>query len=395
MHMRRLVSRHVLLLALLTLAAALACRSHDAAAPLAEGKRGMIATSAPLATEVGVRVLRDGGNAVDAAVAVSFALGVVQPWNSGAGGGAFVLVRMKDGRTAAIDGRETAPARATRAMYLNAAGKPTRDSRTGPRAIGVPGAVAALALAHERYGTRPWKSLLAPAIALARKGFPVSARMAEMVARSRLRFGGGTEWSRIFTPAGAIALPGAHLTQEDLAKSYEQIAVQGPAALYGGELGRAIARDVAAQGGLLTIEDLRGYRAIAREPLRGRYRGYEVLTFPPPGGGAQVIEALNLCALRDLSRPGPESPEAVHLVAEALKLVFADRAAYGGDPDFVKVPTAGLISQRYARRRGEAIWADRPVRVEGGGDPFQEEGGIRRTSPSSTATGTRRASLRR
>lgn len=365
------------LLLSLALAASLAlgCHSRHTPAPSAEGTRGMVATSSPLATEVGVRMLRDGGNAVDAAVAVSFALGVVEPWNSGVGGGAFLLVHMTDGRAVAIDGRESAPAKATRDMYLDASGQPTEDSRDGPRAIAVPGAVAALALAHERYGTKPWRSLLAPAIDLAREGFPVSARMAGMITLSKLRFRRAPEWSRIFTRAGSPRLPGARLVQPDLAQSYERIATEGSAAFYEGVLGRSIARDVAAQGGILTIEDLRAYRPIAREPVRGRYRGYEVIAFPPPGGGAQVIETLNLLERFKLSDFGAGSPQAVHLVAQALAFAFADRADYAGDPDFVKVPTAGLISKAYAAERGRAIRPEGTGKLAPSVDPFAFEGG--------------------
>jgi gamma-glutamyltranspeptidase/glutathione hydrolase len=356
------------------LAPAKSPRPEEGSRVTTEGRGGMVATSHPLATDVGVRVLREGGNAADAAVAVGFALSVVEPWNTGAGGGTFLLVRMKDGRAASIDGRETAPRGASRDMYLDEKGRPTDDSRTGPRAIGVPGTVAALALARERYGTRPWKDLIAPAIALARDGFPVGQRMSGAIFRSAERLGRFTEWSRLYLVDGKPPGVSQRLAQPDLAQSYTRLGEEGPGALYGGALGKAIATDVQAQGGIVTLEDLRAYEPVVREPLRGQYRGYEVLGFPPPAGGAVVIETLHMLERFDLKKHGAGSPEAIHLIVEALKLAFADRAAYLGDPDVVKVPTAGLVSPAYAKRRGEAIRAERASAVAGGGDPFREEG---------------------
>jgi len=333
-----------------------------------ESRDGMVATSSPDATRVGVEVLRRGGNAVDAAVAVAFALGVAEPWNSGVGGGSLILVCMRDGRTAAIDGRETAPAAARRDMYLDGAGRPTEESRTGPRAIAVPGTVAALALAREKFGSRPWKDLIAPSIALAREGIAASRRMAEVTAFSAVRLRKSTAWSSIFLPRGIPPLPGQRVRQPALAASYRAMAEEGPAALYGGPLGRAIAGEVKARGGILTLSDLRDYRPVLREPLRGTYRGYEVLAFPPPGGGVVVMETLNLLERFRLREEDPGSAGAIHVTAEALKLAFADRAVYLGDPGFVKVPTRALIAKSYAARRGARIRGDRTVPVEGGGD---------------------------
>lgn len=344
------------------------------AEPPPGGAGGMVVSSHPLASEAGVKVLREGGNAVDAAVAVAFALGVVEPWNTGIGGGTFVLVRMKDGRSAAIDGREVAPLKARRDMYLDKKGLPTKDSRTGPRAIAVPGTAAALALARDEFGTRPLKTLLKPAIALARNGFPVGERMAGTIARSRNRIGQYAEWSRIYLVEGEPPAPDYILKQTDLAGSYEKLAKKGTAVFYGGALGKAVAADVEAEGGILSIEDLRGYRTVLRKPLGGEYRGYEVLSFPPPAGGVVVIELLHLLSPFDLSTLGAGSPQAVHVMAEAMKLAFADRAAYLGDPDAVKVPTSGLVSKAYAKRRGKGISKERASQVEGGGDPFREEG---------------------
>jgi len=328
----------------------------------------MVVTSHSEATRIGVEVLRRGGNAVDAAVAVALALGVVEPWNSGVGGGSLILIRMRDGRAAAIDGREAAPSLARRDMYLDGDGKPTEDSRTGPHAIGVPGTVAALALARERFGTRAWKDLVAPSIHLAERGVPVSRRMAEVTALSAARLRRFSGWSSIFLPRGGPPLPGERIRQPDLARSYRMLAQEGPGALYGGRLGRAIARDVEAQGGGLRLSDLAGYRPVLREPLRGEYRGREVIAFPPPGGGAVVLETLNLIERFRLDGDKPGSVDTIHLAAEALKLAFADRAVYLGDPDFVKVPARALISKAYARRRGARIRSDRATAVAGGGD---------------------------
>ncbi|MDP3937945.1 MAG: gamma-glutamyltransferase [Deltaproteobacteria bacterium] len=339
------------------------------------GRAGMVASSHPLATDVGVSILRNGGNAVDAAVAVTHALGVVEPWNAGLGGGAFVLIRMNDGRSAAIDGREVAPEKASRDMYLDARGEPTEDSRTGPRAMGVPGTAAALETARRKFGTKPLAELLAPAIALARNGYPVGERMAGAIAQSKDRIGRYTEWARTYLVEGEAPEPDHVLKQTDLADSYAQLAKEGPGALYGGALGKAVATDVRALGGILSQKDLRNYRPVEREPLRGTYRGYAVLAFPPPAGGAVVVEILNLIEPYDLSKLGAGSPAAVHLMAEAMKRAFADRAAYLGDPGVVKVPTEGLVSKAYAKRRGSGIDPRKATPVAGGGDPFGAEGG--------------------
>ncbi|MFQ5458866.1 MAG: gamma-glutamyltransferase, partial [Myxococcota bacterium] len=340
-----------------------------------EGRGGMVASSHPLATDAGVAVLRAGGNAVDAAVAVAFTLGVVEPWNAGIGGGAFILLRMADGRSAAIDGREVAPAGASRDMYLDAGGEPTDDSKTGARAMGVPGTAAALALALDVYGTRPPSEILAPAIALARNGFPIGERMARTIARSKKRLGGFEEWSRIYLVGGEAPAPDHVLKQPELGGSLELLARFGTSALYGGSLGSAVVADVRAQGGILSAEDLQRYQPVIRQPLEGSYRGHTVLAFPPPAGGVVVIELLHLLERFDLSALGAGSAEAVHVMAEAMKLAFADRAAYLGDPGAVKVPTAGLVSKAYAARRGAGISPDRATPVAGGGDPFGAEGG--------------------
>jgi len=337
----------------------LAPASADAAAPFpAFARGGMVVASQSDATRAGVEMLAAGGNAIDAAVATAFAVGVTQPFSTGIGGGAFLLIRLADGTCVAIDARETAPAAADAEMYVRA-GVPERASMFGPLAVATPGLVAGLALAQSRYGTLPLERVMAPAIRLAEDGFaigPYHARMLEFVRASGMAAKLG-ETARIqFPPDGARAWPGWRLRQPDLARTLRLIAAKGPDAFYRGEVADAIVATLAKSGGILTHADLESYTPKFREPLRGSYRGLEVISFPPPSsGGVVLLEALGILEGFELAPLGAGSSASFHRIAEAMKLAFADRAALLGDPDFVDVPVAQLLSRDYAARQRARI----------------------------------------
>jgi gamma-glutamyltranspeptidase/glutathione hydrolase len=335
-----------------TLALLLAPAARAAAPAPAVGQRGMVVSAERHATEAGHAMLRAGGNAVDAAVATAFALGVTEPYHSGIGGGGFLLIHLASGETIALDARETAPAAATPDMFV-APGVAEDASRNGALAVATPGLVAGLALALERWGTKPLAEVLAPAITLAEEGFPIGLRHARILGIWRglglaERF---PETAAIQAPAPDLA-PGWRLVQADLARTLRAIAREGPDAFYRGPIARAIAAEVQGRGGLLTVEDLASYRPVLREPLRGAYRGRTIVSFPPPSsGGVALLQALNVLEGFDLAALGAGSSASIHRITEALKLAFADRAAYLGDPDFVPVPVAELLSPAYTARQ--------------------------------------------
>lgn len=337
-----------------------------ASASPAVGLHGMVVSAERHATAAGVEMLRAGGNAVDAAVAVAFALGVTEPYHSGIGGGGFLLARLAGGEVIALDMRETAPARATADMFMREGVAPDA-SRLGPLAVATPGLAVGLTEALSRWGSKPLAEVLAPAIRLAEEGFPIGARHARMLELVRgmkfeERF---PETARIqFPPPGEKIVPGWRLVQTDLARTLRVIARDGAAALQRGPMADAIADEIARQGGLVSREDLASYRTKQREPVRGRYRDAEVISFPPPSsGGVALIEMLNVLEGFDVAARGAGSSSSIHLVAEAMKLAFADRAALLGDADFVSVPVAELISPAYATRlraRLDRAWWQRP-----------------------------------
>jgi gamma-glutamyltranspeptidase/glutathione hydrolase len=339
--------------------ALLALPAAQAASPFPVFARGgMVVASQSDATRAGVEMLEAGGNAVDAAVATAFALSVTQPFSTGLGGGAFLLLRRADGSVVALDARETAPAAADADMYVRP-GVPERASMFGPLAVATPGLVAGLALAQLRWGTLPLARVIEPAIRLAEQGFaigPYHARMLEHLRAAGLAARLG-ETARIqFPPDGARAEPGWRLRQPDLARTLRLIAERGPAAFYQGEVAAAIADTLAREGGLVTRADLAAYTPKLREPLRGRYRGLEVISFPPPSsGGVVLLEALGILEGMQLAPLGAGSSASFHRIAEALKLAFADRAALLGDPDFVAVPVEKLLSPEYAARQRARI----------------------------------------
>ena len=360
----------------------------QAAAQPATGARGMVVASQEDAARAGLRMLETGGNAVDAAVATAFALAVSQPFSAGLGGGAFLLVRTQAGEVHALDARETAPAAADRDMYVRP-GVPPRASLAGGLAVATPGFVRGLALALERWGTKPFADVVAPAIVLAEEGIaigPYHARMLERLQQMGLadRF---PETARIqFPPGGEAIAAGWVLRQPELGKTLRTLAEQGPEAFYAGPIAKAIVETTRAQGGVLTLEDLAGYEPKLRDAVRGRYRDIDVISFPPPSsGGAILLEILNVVEGFDLADLGPRQPRAVHRVVEAMKLAFADRAVWLGDPDFVDVPVAKLTSKAYAkelRRRIEPphFWqrllpdGERAIDVERPGLPADDSG---------------------
>jgi gamma-glutamyltranspeptidase/glutathione hydrolase len=321
----------------------------------------MVVTSQSDGTRAGVEMLAAGGNAVDAAVAAAFAVGVAQPYSTGIGGGGFILIRLAAGEVVAIDARETAPGAADRDMYVRE-GVAEDASIRGSLAVGTPGLVAGLALALERYGTLPLARVLAPAIRLARDGVVVGAHHVGAIeglrAKLTARF---PETARIQFPApGVNAEPGWRLVQEDLANTLEAIAEHGPRAFYTGPIADAIVAHMQKTGGLITHADLSGYQPVVRDALRGSYRGFEIISFPPPSsGGVALIESLNILEGMDLARHGPGSSAALHRITEAMKFAFADRAAFLGDADFVDVPVAQLTAKDYAaqlRARINPAW---------------------------------------
>ncbi len=313
---------------------------------------GMVATQEALATRIGVDILERGGNAVDAAVAVGFALAVTLPRAGNLGGGGFMLVHdAAAGRTEAIDYRETAPAAATRDMYLGPDGEPdSRRSRFSYLSVGVPGTVAGRALALARYGSMGLAQVMAPAIRLAEQGIVVSAELAASLESRRKRFQRWPATMRAFFKAdGSAYAAGETLVQGDLAWSLRRIAEDGPAAFYEGAIAERLAADMAAHGGLVTSADLKAYRAVVRAPVKGGYRGYDIYSMPPPSsGGVHLIQILNILEGFPIGFLGHNGAETIHLMAEAMKLAYADRSAHLGDPDFWPVPVAGLTSKAYA-----------------------------------------------
>ncbi|PYS94053.1 MAG: gamma-glutamyltransferase [Acidobacteria bacterium] len=317
---------------------------------------GMVVAANRIATEVGVDVLQRGGNAVDAAIAVGFALAVVYPSAGNVGGGGFMLLRLRDGRTTAIDYREMAPAAATRNIYLDEQGNLIEgegSSTLGYRAAGVPGTVAGMALALKKYGSGrlTWAQLLEPARRLAAGGFKVSYALANSLDSKRDTFGLYSDSRRIFLNGGRLYKEGDIFRQPELAATFRRLQSGGAREFYEGETARLIAADMRQHNGLMTLADLRGYVAKERVPVRTTYRGNEIISMPPPSsGGVILIEELNILEGYDLRAMGWSSANRYHVMAEAMRRAYADRAEYLGDADFANVPVAGLIDKSYAAR---------------------------------------------
>jgi gamma-glutamyltranspeptidase/glutathione hydrolase len=333
--------------------------------------KGMVASVHPLATDAGVAALKRGGNAVDAAIAAALVLGVVDGHNSGLGGGCFILVRRADGQFAAIDGRETAPAAATRDMYLKD-GQPQGEwSVTGPLAVGTPGALAAYELALKNHGTLALKDLLPPAAEIAERGFPLDriyARNLNSSQKSLAKFPASA--ALLLKDNGQPRLEGDILKQPDLARTYRQIAEHGTDYFYRGDFAQAVGNWMKANGGILTADDFAKYQPLLRQPLKTTYRGRTIVGFPPPSsGGVHVAQILNILENFDLQSIYQKSPgEFTHIIAEAMKLAFADRAYWLGDPAFAKVPR-GLIDKKYAKELATKINPREAIKVPRQGEP--------------------------
>lgn len=322
----------------------------------AVAEHGMVTSDAPLATEAGVAILRAGGNAIDAAVATAFALAVVYPEAGNLGGGGFMVARLADGGTAALDFREKAPLAATRDMYLDAAGEVTEASTVGYRASGVPGSVAGLWAAHKRYGALPWADVVAPAIGLAEDGFIVNERLAASLAAESEKLRAFPGSVKLYFRDGETLKAGTLWRNPELAAVLRRIADEGPAGFYRGRTAELIVAEMQRGGGLISAEDLAAYEPAWREPVRFDYRGYHVVSMPPASSGGITLALMaNIVEGYDLRSMGWHSPEALHVMTEAMRRAFADRNHYLGDPDFVDIPRARLLSKAYAASRRESI----------------------------------------
>lgn len=315
-------------------------------------KNGMVATQEALASDIGLKILKDGGNAVDAAVAVGFALAVTLPRAGNIGGGGFMMIYdAKQGKTVALDYREKAPSSASRDMYLDKDGNAISDlSRYHGLAVGVPGTVAGLLKALEDHGTMSRGQVMASAIALAENGIEVTAGLSESLEALSDRLQKWPSTKKIFfKPDGSAYQPGELLRQPELAKSLKLIAAKGSDGFYKGETARKLVKAVNEAGGNMSLQDLANYRAIARVPVKGDYRGYEIVSMPPPSsGGIHIVQILNILEGYPLKDYGQNSAQTIHLMSEAMQLAYADRAEYLGDSDFIDVPASGLTSQAYA-----------------------------------------------
>ena len=345
------------------LCTAVAAPSSAASKPAVKARHGMVSSAEVHASTVGMEILRQGGNAVDAAVAVGFALAVTFPQAGNLGGGGFMVIRMADGRTTTIDYRERAPAKATRSMFLDSAGNfvPAR-SQQGYLSAGVPGSVAGLLMALEKYGTQSRKGVISPSVRLAERGFRVSERFAADLNAMVRSFGTHPSTRAVFACPSGEWKEGDTLVQRDLGLTLRRVMEQGRDGFYRGRISDMIERQMKQNGGLITAEDLREYEAVERPPVRSTYRGYEIISMgPPSSGGVLLIHLLNLLEPFDMKQKGFNSSETIGLMAEAMKLAFADRAEFLGDPDFYQVPTATLLSKKYADARRALLDTTRAV----------------------------------
>jgi gamma-glutamyltranspeptidase/glutathione hydrolase len=321
------------------------------------GKRGMVVSTSDLASEVGAQILKDGGNAADAAVGVAFALAVTWPSAGNIGGGGFALVRLPTGESRFLDYREVAPRAAQANFFLDSKGAPiAKASTVGHRAAGVPGTVAGLELLHKRWGRLPWERLVEPAQILAEKGYRLNHHHVKAIAASRELLQSYPETHKIFFPNGRDPEVGDLFVQKDLAKSIHEIKVHGAKAFYHGSIARLITEDQKAHGGALSAADLESYKVEEREPLYGEFHGHQVITAPPPSsGGATLIQLLTMLEHDDLKKMELGSSSYLHLLVESMKRAFADRSEWYGDPAFVNIPMKMLLSADYLKKRRAGI----------------------------------------
>lgn len=365
----------------------LAAEVNAARAPLAvrepaRGRHAMVASQHPLASQIGVDVLKRGGNAVDAAIAVGLALAVVYPEAGNIGGGGFMLYRRADGQVFAIDYREMAPKAATRDMYVDKDGnliKGEGSSTIGYRASGVPGTLAGFDLAHRKHGSGKvrWRDLVEPARALAQNGYILTNRLANLFVTYKEHLAKYPDSNRIFLNNGRYYREGDRLRQPELAATLGRVAAQGASEFYNGRTAQMIAADMKANNGLITLEDLKNYKARERTPLRGTYRGHEIITMPPPSsGGIVMLQVLNMLEGYNVRSMGYNSAAKYHLLAESMRRSFADRAEFMADPDFADVPVARLIDKEYAKQRRSDIDPDKATssRKVGHGEIASSEG---------------------
>ena len=336
-------------------------------AGMATATRGMVASGHPLATQAGLNILKSGGNAIDAAVAVGLTLGVVDAHNSGIGGGCFMLIRLANGRFVAIDGREMAPAAATRDMFVRDGKGDTELSQTGALASGVPGELAAFDYATRKFGKKSLSELILPAAKIAEEGFVISPGFAARLISASMDLEKFEASRSIFLKDGQPLQAGNVLKQPDLAATYRSIAEHGPNWFYHGPFAGAVEKWMSANGGILTASDFASYRVVPRDPVTTKYRGHKIVSFPPPSsGGVHVIQMLNVLEQFDLK--AMDETARLHVIAETMKLAFADRAHWLGDPDHAKVPR-GLISKKYAAGLAKKIRLDRTTEVPSHGTP--------------------------
>jgi gamma-glutamyltranspeptidase/glutathione hydrolase len=315
----------------------------------------MVVAQEPLAADVGLAVLKNGGNAVDAAVAVGFALAVTHPQAGNLGGGGFMLVRLANGKTTFLDFRECAPQKASRDMYLDDKGNPTKESIFGWRSSGVPGSVAGFALAHKKFGSAKWQQLVEPAVKLAADGFAVSPTL-EKALSGNTPFTTDPESKRIFLRDGNPYKAGETFKQPELAAALQRIAQSGAKGFYEGVTAQQLAAEMQAHGGLITAADLKAYKVAERVPLEGNYKDFHIITAPPPSaGGVGILQMMAMLNGTDYSSDGPNSVKAVHYEAEAMRRFYADRSEYLGDPGFYNVPVKALLDSAYVTWRRQTI----------------------------------------
>ncbi len=332
-------------------------QSHAASRDPVRAKKAMVVAADPIAANVGLKILKQGGNAIDAAVAVGFALAVTYPGAGNIGGGGFMVMRLADGTVKTLDFRETAPSAATRDMFLDKNGNVLEQKSTrGHLSCGVPGSVAGLMYVERRYGKLTRAQVMKPAIDLAEKGFHLHYRLADDLERMTPEFARYRSSKQAFTRKGKAYKEGDLFQQKELAKTLKRIRDKGRDGFYKGETAKLIVAEMKRGGGLISLKDLEDYSSVIRDPIRGTYRGYEIISVgPPSSGGVSLVQLLNILEGYNLAEYGWNSSKAVHRMTEAMRRVYADRAEFLGDPDFVKVPVSWLISKNYARERRSTI----------------------------------------